>query len=240
MELLLDDLSYTWSLVGVCETKFWWILVKTYFRFLWKPQKNFQIYHYRLIQFYKTGSIISKLLVPKLVNGSSHFRLSKDQFELLWVLCPVRTVRGRNSDNHSLRFRRLFYLNSHDRRRLYLPRYEVAVYCQVFYYGVFDAYRLKLTYVFLVPKKFDSWYNSNPGLRMSFPVNFRFISGEISTEKNFGKIVLHQKIRPWISREESWAIFELSHSFPPLSAFKTIFEIFRCKNSRFLYTCHPV
>ena len=57
---------------------------------------------------------------------------------------------------------------------------------------------------------------------MSFPVNFRFISGEISTEKNFGKIVLHQKIRPWISKIRPWAIFDLSHSFPPLSAFKTI------------------
>ena len=45
-----------------------------------------------------------------------------------------------------------------------------------------------MNYVFLVPKKLD-------GLKMSFPVNFRFISGEISTEKNFGKFLLHQKNR---------------------------------------------
>jgi len=45
----------------------------------------------------------------------------------------------------------------------------------------FSMLRLKLTvsYVFLMPK------NSIHGLKMSFPVNFRFISGEISAEKFF-------------------------------------------------------
>lgn len=70
MELFLDDLSYTWSLVGVWDK----ILVnfgKNLLSIFVKTTKNFQIYHYRLIQFYKTGSIISKLQAPKFVNGSS-------------------------------------------------------------------------------------------------------------------------------------------------------------------------
>ena len=39
-----------------------------------------------------------------------------------------------------------------------------------------------MNYVFLVLKKIDSWS------KMSFPVNFWFISGEISAEKFFWKI----------------------------------------------------
>ena len=53
-----------------------------------------------------------------------------------------------------------------------------------FYYAVFNAYRLKLTLImyFLCSK------NSIRVLKMSFPVNFWFTSGEISVEKkNFWK-----------------------------------------------------
>ena len=45
-------------------------------------------------------------------------------------------------------------------------------------------------------------------------------------KKNFWKIILHQKIRLWISGGVSWAIFELSCSFPPLSAFWTILAVY--------------
>ena len=50
---------------------------------------------------------------------------------------------------------------------------------------------------------------------MSFPVNFRFISGETSVKKIFfGKILLHQKIRLWISGGSLlgyfWAIVRIS------------------------------
>ena len=48
-----------------------------------------------------------------------------------------------------------------------------------FIIGVFDAYRLKLTREICYAKK---WIR---GLKMSFSVNFRFISGEISAEKRF-------------------------------------------------------
>ena len=61
---------------------------------------------------------------------------------------------------------------------------------------------------------------------MSFPVNFRFMSGKISADFFFGKILLHQKIRLWISGGVSSAIFELSCSFSPLSAFKTILTVY--------------
>ena len=44
-----------------------------------------------------------------------------------------------------------------------------------------------MNYVFLVLK------NSIRGLKMSFPVNFRFISGEISAEKFFWKIFIAPK-----------------------------------------------
>ena len=58
----------------------------------------------------------------------------------------------------------------------YTPRYEMAVY-------------------------------SILGLKISFTVNFQFISGEISAEKNFFRnILLHQKIRLWISRG-LWSYF---------------------------------
>ena len=40
------------------------------------------------------------------------------------------------------------------------------------------------------------WQCTSVVYKMSFPVNFRFIFGEISTEKFFfGKVLLHQKIR---------------------------------------------
>ena len=103
--------------------------------------------------------------------------------------------------------------NSHGTRRLYPPRNEVAVYCQDIHFGVIRClcFKSDMNYVILVPEKFASW---------SKKCHFRSISGEISAEKFFfGKILLHQKIRLWISGGVSWAIFELSCSFSPLSAF---------------------
>ena len=99
------------------------------------------------------------------------------------------------------------------------------MYCQDIYYGVFDAYKSKLTRImyFLCPK------NRLVVQKISFPVNFRFISGGISAEKNFGKFVLHQKIRLWISRGVSRTSFELlylSTKVPPLSAFKKILAVY--------------
>ena len=57
------------------------------------------------------------------------------------------------------------------------------------------------------------WYSQNSirGLKMAFPVNFRFISVEISAEKDFfGKFLFHQKIRLWISGTYFWAIMLIS------------------------------
>ena len=56
----------------------------------------------------------------------------------------------------------------------------MVVYYQDIYYGVLRCLYVKsdINYVFLVAKR------SIRGLKMSFPVNFRFISGEISA-KNF-------------------------------------------------------
>ena len=89
---------------------------------------------------------------------------------------------------------------------------------KTFYYGVFDAYRLKLTWVmyFKCPK------NSIRGLKISFSFNFRFICGEISAKNFFFKFLLYQRIRIWISEGVSSAIFELSCSFPLLWALRIL------------------
>ena len=59
---------------------------------------------------------------------------------------------------------------------------------------------------------------------MSFPVNFRFISVEISTEKNFfGQILSRQKIRLWISGEGLWSYF---WAIVIISAFISILDDF--------------
>ena len=106
-------------------------------------------------------------------------------------------------------------VNSHDTRRLYPPRYEITVYCQDIYYGVLECLYVKydINYVFLVPKKFDSW--SKNVISGQFSVHFWW---NFRRKILFGKILLHQKIRLWISGALSRAIFELSCSFPPLSA----------------------
>ena len=67
-----------------------------------KTTKNFQIYHYRLIQFYKTGSIISKLPVPKFANGSPHPRLPADRSGLIGTFRSAWAIHGLNSSSSIL------------------------------------------------------------------------------------------------------------------------------------------
>ena len=65
--------------------------------------------------------------------------------------------------------------NSHGTGRLYTPhgaRWQCTA--KTFYYGVFDAYRLKLTWVMY----FKCPEIRTVVLKMSFPVILRFISGE--------------------------------------------------------------
>ena len=99
--------------------------------------------------------------------------------------------------------------NSHGTRRLYPPRYEMAQKWRA------KMLMLNLTWImyFSCPK------NSIRGLKMSFPVNFRSISGEISAKTNFWKNFIAPKDSSLDFRGVSLAIFELSCSFPPLSAF---------------------
>ena len=112
-----------------------------------KTTKNFQIYHYRLIQFYKTGSIISKLPVPKSLT-----------------VPPISNCQRTNSNS----------CGSCVRSGLYVDGIQTIIVCvfgdcftltvtieadytshgtrwqctaKTFYHGVFDAYRLKLTWI---------------------------------------------------------------------------------------------
>ena len=54
----------------------------------------------------------------------------------------VQSIKNIKWNIYSVIFNYGVSFNSYGTRRLYLPRDEVAVYCQDFYYGGFDAYRI--------------------------------------------------------------------------------------------------
>ena len=66
--------------------------------------------------------------------------------------------------------------NSHGTRRIYPHRYEVAVYCQDILLWRYPCLEVKtdMSYVFPVPKKFDSW--SKNVISGHFSVHFRLNS----------------------------------------------------------------
>ena len=125
----------------------------------------------------------------------------------------------------SCRSKRLKYLITFVKSRYGMtipPRYEMAVYCQDIYYGRLRCLYVQsdINYVFIVPK------NSIHGLEMSIPVKFRFISGGISAEKKYWKKFIVPKYTSVNFRGVSWAVFEISCWFPPLSAYKTILAVY--------------
>ena len=106
---------------------------------------------------------------------------------------------------------------------------------QDIYYGVFRCLYVEsdINHVFVVPKQFDSW--SKNVISGPFSVYFRW---NFRRKNFFGKILLHQKIRLWISAGVSSAIFELS-CFPPSSSFflavycQLVTWLLRSENSKF-------